>query len=142
MNARQRSRRKALQALYQWVVSVNTNEEIEMQFLEDNTRGRFDVEYFQKLFNETVKYVEELDTLFSAHLDRDKEQIDPIELSILRMGSYELKYCIEVPYKVVINEAVVLAKQFGATDSHKYVNGVLDKLAHQFRQTEINAENT
>jgi N utilization substance protein B len=84
--------------------------------------------------------LEELEAAFTPYLDRAMGDLDPIELSLLRLGSYELIKRIDIPYKVVINEAVSLAKKFGATDGHKYINGVLDKLAAQVRTIEIKAQ--
>jgi N utilization substance protein B len=98
-----------------------------------------DLEYFQALLHGVPACVDELDATFQPLLDRKLEELDPIEHTLLRMGTFELRERLDVPYKVVINEAVALAKKFGATDSHKYINGVLDKAARQLRKAETDA---
>lgn len=135
---RKKARSLLVQALYQWQISDYPVNAIEAQYRVDNT-GKIDWHYFHDLFTGIAESVDELDSLFSPFLDRDLEQLNPIELAILRLGTYELVKRIDIPYRVAINEAVDLAKKFGATDSHKYVNGVLDKLARQSRSVEINA---
>lgn len=134
---RSRSRRVALQALYQWQLAGHTPLKIEEQYLNDKNSGKLDTEYFQVLFRNIVSNVGLIDTQLSLSLDRPINQLDPIELSVLRIGVYELTHCIDVPWKVVINEAVELAKVFGGEQSHRYVNGILDKIAQQKRKTEI-----
>lgn len=128
--ARTKARERVLQALYQWHFTGQAVQEIEMQFLTEQDMSRADIPYFQKLLHGISQQLKELDEAFSPLLDRALLQIDPIELAILRIGSYELQNCPDVPFPVVIDEAVELAKKFGAEKSHKYVNGVLDKLAH------------
>ena len=128
--ARSAARQRTLQALYQWQFTGQSTQVIETQFFEEQDMGKVDVPYFQNLLHNIPKYVNQLDEAFMPFLDRDITQLDPIELAILRIGCYELTYCQDVPFKVVINEAVELAKRFGAEQSHKYVNGILDKLAH------------
>ena len=98
-----------------------------------------DLEYFQALLHGVPACVDELEAVFQPLLDRDIEELDPIERTLLRMGTFELKERIDVPYKVVINEEVALAKKFGASESHKYVNGVLDKAARELRKAETGA---
>lgn len=128
-----------MQALYQWQMTKDPLREIELQFLADYDFTKVDVEYFHDIIHQVPANLGELETAFTPHLDRDIKDLDPIELSLLRLGSYELIKRIDIPYKVAINEAVSLAKKFGATDGHKYINGVLDKLAQTARTVEINA---
>ena len=136
---RRKARHYALQALYQWQISRNALSDIEAQFRAEFDFSNTDLEYFQTLLHEVPKHVGELEQSFEPLLDRQLKDLTPIELTVLRMGAYELAYRIDVPYKVVINEAVALAKKFGATDGHKYINGVMDKLAQQLRQVEVAA---
>jgi N utilization substance protein B len=134
---RHRARRLVLQALYQWQVSGNSLHDIETTILIDNQDKAFDREYVQQFLRGIPQELADTDSLFLGFLDRKLEEITPIELAILRMGVYELKHRLDVPYKVVLNEAVELCKLFGATESHKYINGVLDKAAHQLRKEEL-----
>ena len=112
---------------------------IEAEFRDDYDFSRVDGEYFQALVHEIPACIDELEEILVPLLDRKLNDLDPIELTLLRMGIFELTRRIDVPYKVVINEAVALAKKFGATDGHKYINGVLDKAARQLRKVEIDA---
>lgn len=128
--ARTKARERALQALYQWHFTGQAVQEIEEQFLMEQNMSKADIPYFQKLLHGVPEQLNELDNGFVMFLDRPLLQIDPIELAILRIGCYELTNCPDVPFSVVIDEAIELAKKFGAEKSHKYVNGVLDKLAH------------
>lgn len=137
--ARRKARHYGMQALYQWQMTKDPVRDIELQFLSDYDFEKVDVEYFHDIVHHVPASVEELEEAFKPYLDRDISDLDPIELSLLRLGSYELVKRIDIPYKVVINEAVALAKKFGATDGHKYINGVLDKLAQQARAVEVNA---
>ncbi|TCP95128.1 NusB antitermination factor [Cricetibacter osteomyelitidis] len=127
---RRRARECTAQALYSWYVSQNPAEEIELAFFtdEDVLKGA-DKPYFRQLFRQTVAHIDDIDQTMTPYLDRAVEELDPIEKAILRFSVYELKYETDVPYKVVINEAIEVAKVFGSDDSHKYINGVLDKLA-------------
>ncbi|BCN93615.1 N utilization substance protein B [Thiomicrorhabdus immobilis] len=134
---RTQSRRVALQALYQWQM---TNEEIPQiikQFNEDGLLEGLEFDFFKELISEVSQSSEALDALYADYLDRSVARIDPVERAIMRMGVYELQSKIEIPYKVVINESVELAKRFGAEESHKYVNGILDKAAKQLRAAEF-----
>ncbi|HIA07770.1 MAG TPA: transcription antitermination factor NusB [Chromatiaceae bacterium] len=124
---RTRARHRAVQGLYQWLLSGISTEDIETQFLETQDMKGVEMSYFQELLHQVPAHVTELDEQLSPHVDRSLQGLDPVELSIL---AYELGYRKEIPYKVVINEAVNAAKRFGAEGSHKFVNGVLDKLAH------------
>lgn len=135
---RREARNYALQALYQWQMAGAAPVDIEAQFHVDPEKemNRVDTELFRELLHGVSAKASLLDEQVTTFLDRKLDDLDPVELSILRMGTYELAYRLEVPYKVVINESVNLAKTFGATDSHKYVNGVLDKLALSLRKVE------
>jgi N utilization substance protein B len=137
---RRKARHYALQALYQWQISRNSLGDIEAQFRTEFDFSKTDLEYFQALLHGVPQHVGELERTFEPLLDRALKDLTPIELTLLRMATFELAHRIDVPFKVVINEAVSLAKKFGATDSHKYINGVMDKLAPQLRQIEVAAE--
>ena len=125
-----------MQALYQWTLSDASLVDIDAEFRVDNDFRHTDGEYFQALLRGVMEDVESLEALFSPLLDRALDDLDPIERNLLRMGTFELKERIDVPYKVVINEAVSLAKKFGATESHRYINGILDKVASELRTVE------
>ena len=136
---RRKARHYGMQALYQWLMAAAPLSDIEAEFRTDYDFKVVDLEYFQSIVHSVPSMVDELDGLYSALLDRELDELDPIERSLLRMGTFELRDRIDVPYKVVINESVALAKKFGASDSYKYVNGVLDKLARQLRSPEVSA---
>ena len=133
---RRKARHFGLQALYQWTLSGASAADIEAEFRIDNDFQHTDGEYFSAVLKGVVADVDALEALFSPALDRKLEELDPIERNLLRLGTFELRDRIDVPYKVVINEAVALAKKFGATDSHRYINGVLDKVARDLRTVE------
>ncbi|WP_297530962.1 transcription antitermination factor NusB [Thalassolituus sp.] len=135
--ARRKARRFALQALYQWQVSGSGLGDIEAEFRTDNDMSKVDDEYFHDILHGVPKEKSVLDDKIQPFLDRRIDELTPVELAILRLGAFEMCHRIDVPYKVVINEAIELAKTFGATDGHKYVNGVLDKLAQRERMVEI-----
>lgn len=130
---RRRSRELAVQGLYQWLVNVTSASELLRQLQEEEGYAQADAAYLEALVRGTVAEVETLRARMAPHLDRGVQQLSPVEHAILLVGAYELSACLDVPYKVVINEAVELAKVFGGTDGHKYVNGVLDRLAPQLR---------
>lgn len=137
---RHRAREFALQGLYQWLLN---NEDATK--VVNNIRGahgfdKADGEYFADLLRGTIKQSVELREAFSPLVDRGVAELSPIEHAVLLIGAYELKNHIEIPYRVVINEAVELTKSFGGIDGHKYVNGVLDKLAAQLRADEVAAD--
>ena len=136
---RRKARHYGMQALYQWHMAGAALKDIEDEFLEEYDFAHVDVEYFQALLHGVPAEVDTLDESITPLLDRKLDDLDPIELTLLRMGQYELAHRIDVPYKVVINEAVALAKKFGATDGHKYQNGVQDKVARTMRKVEIDA---
>jgi len=135
--ARSQARRCAVQALYQWQLTGDDVTDVAAQIMEEKDTKKVDASYFRGLLSGVVKQVDKLDELIAPALDRSVESVDPVELAILRMSVYELQYHIEVPYRVVINEAVELGKTFGSEQGHKYVNGVLDKLAAQLRSAEF-----
>ncbi|MCS2608885.1 transcription antitermination factor NusB [Halomonas dongshanensis] len=151
--ARHAARELAVQGLYQWQMTGKTITTIEAEFRsqlpDDDLEAHenwakvmeiADKALFHELLHNTVRFKSELDRDISPLLDRRLEDLDAIELAILRLGAYELSRRMEVPYRVVINEGVELAKSFGATDGHKYVNGILDKLAIRLRSAEVSAE--
>ncbi len=137
--ARRKARRFTVQALYQWQMTGANIGEIETQFRVDNDMRKTDVAYFHELLHEIPKCVNELDDIFRPLLDREIKDLDRVELAILRIGTYELSKRPDIPFKVAINEGIELAKYFGATESHKYVNGILDKVAQRLRVLELKA---
>lgn len=137
--ARHKARRFALQALYQWQIAQHSINEIADQFAEERLMPKADKAYFQELITEIPAKQPALDEHFHAFLDRSLTDLDPIELAILRMAAYEIVVRLEIPYRVVINEAVELAKEFGAEESYKYINGIVDQMAKKLRQIEINS---
>jgi N utilization substance protein B len=137
--ARHKARRFALQGLYEWQLSGNPPFEIEARYRVENAMHKVDLAYFHELLHQSVARARELDAAYEPFLDRKASRIDPVELSILRIGTYELLHHIEIPYRIILNEAVELAKDFGATDSYKYVNSILDELAKIARKAEKEA---
>ena len=136
-NARTMARRCAVQALYQWQVAGQNIDEIYQQFLVERNMAKIDTEMFKELLTGVAKELDKLDEKIQPHIDRDISEVDPVERAVLRMGAYELMFRPEVPYRVVINEALEAVKTFGAEQGHRYVNGVLDKLAQEVRELEI-----
>ena len=130
------ARKLAMQALYQWQLTQQTASEIKQQFLESEDCAGVDPEYFTEVLTSCVEEKDAIAEAVTPFLDRPLEQLDPVESAILMIGIYELRSRIDVPYRVVINEAVDLCKRFGATDAHKYVNAVLDRAAKELRQAE------
>ena len=133
---RRKARRLVLQALYQWLMSGSDPLVISKQYREA-TLGKVDWNYFEEVFSEIPGATQKLNESLEPLLDRELVALDPIEKALLYLGTFELANRIDVPYRVVINECVELAKVFGATDSHKYINGVLDKLASELRPAEL-----
>lgn len=133
------ARSLAMQALYQWHMAGQSLNEIEAQFRVDNDFSGVDGNYFHELLTGVARAKTEVDGAIVPHLDRPLEELDPVELAVLRLSTFELMHRIDVPYRVVINEGIELAKVFGATDGHKFVNGVLDKLAPTLREAEVKA---
>ncbi|ATG57352.1 MAG: transcription antitermination factor NusB [Pseudoalteromonas spongiae] len=132
--ARRKARILALQAVYSWQLSGNAIADIEQQMLIENDVTKIDVEYFKDLASGVAVNYKLLDESVSPHLTRPFDDLDMVERAILRLSSYELKFREDVPYKVAINEGIELAKIFGAEDSHKFVNGVLDKAVKHLRK--------
>lgn len=139
-SAKSKARSCAVQALYQWQMTGKNLSTIEQEFKEDQRLKNAQKSYFSDLFHGIPKHLGKVDTALREFVDRDVEKIDLVERAILRIGVYELLFKPEVPYRVVINEGVELAKSFGAEGSHRYVNGVLDKVAKAQRQLEIEAK--
>ncbi|MEA3303340.1 MAG: transcription antitermination factor NusB [Pseudomonadota bacterium] len=136
---RHRARRLALQALYQWQVTGDDLGEISAQFVAENDSDKYDIDYFRDLFQGVPTHLDELDSELQPLVDRDIERVDLVERAALRLGVYELLHHPEVPFRVVINESVELAKIFGADKGHRYVNGVLDKVSKKVRAVEVRA---
>lgn len=138
---RRKARHYAMQSLYQWQMAGASLNVIEAEYKNDNDMSKVDVAYFHELLHNTAKHLGEIEALFEPHLqERSLAELDPITRALLRMSTYELKFRLDVPYKVVINESVTLAKKFGATDAHKFINGVLDHVAVVAREVEVSAE--
>ena len=138
---RHRARELALQGVYQWRLTGGEGAQIEKQIREEKSLGRYDAGFFGSLLCGVLAQHAELEAAVTPHLDRTLAELSPIEFSVLLLGAFELIHHHEIPYRVVINEAVELAKTFGGTDGHKFVNGVLDKLAAQVRATEVASHN-
>jgi len=136
---RSNARKKAMQALYQWQMSGNDLSEIEAQFHEEQNMEKVDVDYFSALLHEVPAQVNSLDELIAKYSDRTASELDPIEQSILRLSTYEIKNRIDIPYKIIISESLTLSKLFGSDKSHAFVNSVLDKLAKELRKVEIDS---
>ncbi|MDY6816018.1 MAG: transcription antitermination factor NusB [Pseudomonadota bacterium] len=134
---RRRARVLAMQGLYQRHVSKSPISDIEAEFLVDNDMSKVDLLYFRDLLRGVHREQGELDSLLEPFLDRPLGEVDPIELAIVRLGAYELKNRLDVPYRVVINEGIELAKRFGGTEGHKFVNSILDKLSRRLRLAEM-----
>lgn len=136
---RHRARELALQGIYQWRVTGGDDAQIEKQIHAEKNLGRYDKELFSTLLRGVLKQHTALEAMLAPYLDRPIAELSYVEFAVLLLGAFELSQHLEVPYKVVINEAVELAKTFGGIDGHKYVNGVLDKLAPKVRAAEVNA---
>lgn len=139
-SARRRSRELALQGLYEWLVGKADVPAIEAHMREQEGFDKCDRVHFDALLQGCVAEAADLDAVLSRHVDRKTTELSPVEHGVLLIGAYELKHCLDVPYRVAINEAVELAKSFGGTDGHKYVNGVLDKTAGDLRPAEVAAK--
>lgn len=137
-HARIRARRSAVQALYQWEMTQSSMEDVISEFMNERSElKKADIEYFCELLKGTAGKFNELNEEIKPFLDRQLPELDPVERAVLLVGVYELMFHPELPWRVVVNESVELAKMFGAEQSHKYVNGVLDKIARKVRVTEI-----
>lgn len=139
-SARRRSREFALQGLYEWQISRADFSVVRSHMREQDEFAKCDNARFDALLQGCIEQATALDQLLIPHLDRPVVELSPIEHGVLLIGLYELKHCLDVPYRVAINEAVELAKSFGGTDGHKYVNGVLDKAAVSLRPDEVAAQ--
>lgn len=136
-SARRRARETALQGLYEWLVSGTDAGVIDAHMREQEGFEKCDRAHFDALLHGCVEQAADLDAVLARHVDRKTSELSPVEHAVLMIGAYELKNCQDIPYKVAINEAVELAKSFGGTDGHKYVNGVLDKSAAELRPLEV-----
>lgn len=135
--ARRKARELAVQAIYSWQMSKNPVEQIELSIVTSNNMQKVDTDYFLEILRAVVRNSAELDLKIKPYLGRLPEELDPVEKAILRLSTYELLERVDVPYKVVINEAIELAKSFGAEESHKFINGVLDKAIKTLRKHEL-----
>jgi N utilization substance protein B len=138
-SGRRRAREVALQGLYEWLLGGADVQMIDAHMREQDDFDKCDAVHFDALLHGCIAEAAEIDALLTRHVDRKTTQLSPVEHGVLMIGVYELRHCIDIPYKVAINEAVELAKSFGGTDGHKYVNGVLDKAASDLRPVEVAA---
>ena len=138
-HARRLARKKAVQALYQWDLSGADVPVIIEQFAQYQDMEKVDNDYFQQLVRSVPREIDTLDVAIGEHAGRNIADLDPIERNVLRLCCYELSHCPEIPYKVIINEAIELTKIYGAEQGHKFVNGVIDKIARQLRPVETRA---
>ncbi len=138
-SARRRAREVALQGLYEWLIGGADAGVIDAHMREQEGFAQCDAAHFDALLHGCIAEAADLDAVLARHVDRKTTELSPIEHGVLMIGAYELRHCVDVPYKVAINEAVELAKNFGGTDGHKYVNGVLDKAAAELRPLEVQA---
>jgi N utilization substance protein B len=136
---KQKARRMLLQALYSWDVGGTDLVDIEAEFHTDNDMSKVDTALFHTILFGVPKNLAQIDGTYSSYLDRENKQLDPVSRAVLRLSSYEMVFSIDVPYKVVINEGVNLAKTYGPTDAYKFINGVLDKVAIEHRAAEVAA---
>lgn len=134
------ARKAVVQALYQWQMTGQSLINIEQQFNEEDWLKKAQKSYFRELFHGIPENLDAIDAAMAGFVDRPVDAIDPVERAILRLGVYELLFRLEMPYRVVLNEAINLAKEFGADGSHRYVNGILDKVAQMKRAVEINSK--
>ena len=141
-NSRRRAREFALQAIYQWLVNESSAETLLAQLREQKDFSKADQPLAEALLRGVVGNADALRQLLAPCLDREVKGLSPVEHALLLLSAFELRDHPQTPYKVVINEAIELAKSFGGTDGHKYVNGVLDKLAAELRPDEVNSRNT
>ena len=138
-STRRRSREFALQGLYEWLLSGEPPDVVSAHVREQEGFDRCDAAHFEMLLRGCIAEAAPIDAALARHVDRKTSQLSPIEHGVLMIGAYELTHCIDIPYRVVINEAVELAKSYGGTDGHKYVNGVIDKTAADLRPVEVDA---
>jgi N utilization substance protein B len=138
-SARRKAREFALQGLYEWLLGRADAGVVDAHVREQDGFDKCDVAHFDLLLHGVIREAAAIDAVLAAHIDRKAELLSPIEHAALMIGTFELMHCVEIPYRVAINEAVELAKSFGGTDGHKYVNGVLDKAAAALRPSEVDA---
>ncbi|PCJ48729.1 MAG: transcription antitermination factor NusB [Gammaproteobacteria bacterium] len=136
---RRKGRRYAVQGIYQWQLTDNNPASIYESMLVDVNLNKTDLPYMEELITKVPRHLEEIDQILEPSLSRTLAEVDPVERAILRIATYEFLKHPEIPYRVVINEAIEQAKTFGAEDGHKFVNGVLDKISTQVRAEEVNA---
>ncbi|MBI3368659.1 MAG: transcription antitermination factor NusB [Burkholderiales bacterium] len=139
-SARRRSRELALQGLYEWLLGGAEAAVIDAHMREQPEYAKCDAKHYGALLHGCIAEASALDAVLTRHVDRKTTELSPVEHGVLMIGAYELTHCLDIPYRVAINEAVELAKSFGGTDGHKYVNGVLDKAAGDLRPTEVAAQ--
>ncbi len=137
IRGKRRARKLAVQALYQWLLSGTALNEIEAQFRVANNMDKVDADYFCRLLHGVPAHLSALEGALAPLVDRSVQGLNPIELTTLRIGAFELFHCPEIPYRVVLDEATSLTKTFGSQDGHRYVNGVLNNLARKVRAVEI-----
>lgn len=140
VKARHNARMFAMQALYQWSVSSGNIADLLAQYMTANDHHKVEWDFFQAIVRGSLENLTEIDAKIAALTDRPFNEVNPVELAILRLATFELMSRIDVPYKVVINEYIDLAHEYGAEEGHKFINGILDKLAHQLREIEIQAQ--
>ena len=138
-STRRRSRELALQGVYEWLLSGEQAAVIDAHVREHESFERCDAAHFEMLLHGCIDEAATIDQALARHVDRPTRLLSPIEHGVLMIGAFELTHCLDIPYRVVINEAVELAKVFGGTDGHKYVNGVIDKTAADLRPAEVEA---
>ncbi len=137
MNRKSKAREFAVQAIYQWILTEYDSHYIDKQFISDHDMSKTNVAYFQELLHEVVLHHLSLKDLMVDYLSRSFDNVDPVEQAILLLSCYELQYKPETPYRVIINEGIELAKTFGAEDGHKFINGILDRVASAVRPEEV-----
>lgn len=135
--ARGKSRRLAMQAIYQWQMTGDNISDIKQQFFEENNMEKLDTVFFSEMVSGVASSISELDPLLEKYMSRSVESVDPVERSIIRLATYEFINRLDVPYRVVLNEAITITKEFCAENSHTFVNAVLDKVANEIRHIEV-----
>ncbi|WP_455206527.1 transcription antitermination factor NusB [Kaarinaea lacus] len=138
--ARSLARKRAVQALYMWEMTKINLSDIDQQFVLEHDMNTVDMKYFHELLHQIPAHADVIDDHINSLLDRPFDEVDPVERAVMRLGVYELQYRPDIPYRVVINEAVEIAKTFGAEDGYKYVNSILDGVAKKLRATEVKAK--
>lgn len=141
ISGKRRARKLALQSLYQWHMANADLYDIEAQFSAANNMEKVDVDYYRRLLYGIPKHLADIEAAIIPFLDRPIQSLNPIELTILRVCTFELYHCVEIPYRVILDESVSLAKAFGSQDGHRYVNGVLHNMAQTVRKIEIESTN-